>query len=90
MPLEIREARGRGLDAMLATAIMRSAYDSGSGVIDTRLELEDNTLVRAETLRFETKVARKHRVYRNHVVSASGCSNSDPDPGLTELEPDLP
>jgi hypothetical protein len=75
---------------MLASAMMESAHDAGFEVIDTHLEPEGNTLVRAETLRFETKAASKHRVYRNHVVSASGCSNSDPDPGLTELEPDLP
>ena len=49
---------------MLATAIMKSAHDSGFETIDTHLELEGNTLVRAEMLRFDAKVAKKHRVYR--------------------------
>jgi len=56
--------RGRGLDAMLATAMMRSAHDSGFELIDTHLELEGNTLVRSEMLRFDARVAKKHRVYK--------------------------
>jgi hypothetical protein len=56
--------RGRGLDAMLATSMMKSAHTSGFETIDTHLELEGNSLVRSEMLRFEAKVAKKHRLYR--------------------------
>jgi hypothetical protein len=56
--------RGRGLDAMLATVMMKSAHDSGFEVMDTHLELEGNTLIRSEMLRFGAKVAKKHRLYK--------------------------
>ncbi|UCG42125.1 MAG: hypothetical protein JSU73_09605 [candidate division WOR-3 bacterium] len=72
--------RGRGLDAMLATAIMKSARDSGFETIDTHLELEGNTLVRAEMLRFEAKAAKKYRVYKKALQPPPGSRTRTPPP----------
>jgi predicted GNAT family acetyltransferase len=58
------DCRGRGIDALLAMTMLRSAYSAGFRVIDTHSELETNTAVRAEMERFGGKVRKRFRVYQ--------------------------
>ena len=57
-----QEYRGRGLDTMLAVAMMREAREAGFEVIDTHHELESNTLVRHEMERLGGRVCKRLRI----------------------------
>lgn len=56
--------RGRGVDALLGAAIMRSAKEAGFTSMDSHHELEDNLAVRAEMERPGGVVYKRFRVYQ--------------------------
>jgi hypothetical protein len=54
--------RGKGLDVMMGVKMIASAHDQGKTVIDSHLELESNTKVRAEMEKMGGKVYKRFRV----------------------------
>ena len=58
------EFRGRGLDVFMGTAMYKSVQQYGFKHIDSHLELETNTKVRAEMERAGGKVYKRYRVYK--------------------------
>jgi ribosomal protein S18 acetylase RimI-like enzyme len=58
------EYQGRGLDVMMALAMLKSAQASGIEYADSHHELESNTLVQAEMKRMGGFVYKRHRVYQ--------------------------
>ncbi len=58
------EHRGKGLDAMMGVAMLRSAWEAGMDVIDTHHEMETNTSVRAEMERMGGVIYKKYRVWQ--------------------------
>jgi hypothetical protein len=56
--------QGRGLDVMMGIRLMESAKAEGKTVIDTHLELEYNTKVRAEMEKMGGVVYKKFRIYQ--------------------------
>jgi hypothetical protein len=61
----IREdCRGRGLDALLGAAMMRSAIAAGMTQMDSHHELEANSQVRAEMERVGGKVVKRFRIFQ--------------------------
>jgi len=59
-----RGHRGKGLDALMANSMYRSAIDAGMTHIDTHKEQEKNTKVRGELERVGGKIYKRYRVYR--------------------------
>ncbi len=60
--------RGHGVDVVGLAAILRSAIDGGFEVMDSHLELETNTRVRAEMERMGGQVCKRYRVYRKNLA----------------------
>lgn len=60
--------RNRGLAAMFAMGLVRDANAAGFTYADTHQELEFNTKVQAEMLRFGAQEYKRMRVYRKEVV----------------------
>lgn len=60
--------RGRGLDVMMGIKMLESAKFAGKTTIDTHLELEYNTLVRAEMERMGGKVYKRFRIYQKPLI----------------------
>jgi len=58
------EYRGRGLDVIMGIKMLESARTLGKTTIDTHLELEYNTNVRAEMERLGGIVYKKFRIYQ--------------------------
>jgi hypothetical protein len=56
--------RGRGLDVVMGIKMLESARTFGKTTIDTHLELEYNTNVRAEMERLGGVVYKKFRIYQ--------------------------
>ncbi len=56
------EYRGRGLNVLLATAMMRSARNAGFEYMDSHHELETNVSVRAEMERWGGQVYKRFRI----------------------------
>ena len=56
--------RGKGLDTLMAIAMIRSARDRDMEYVDSHHELESNIKMRAEMERMGGKVYKRHRVYR--------------------------
>lgn len=56
--------RGRGLDAVMGTAMMKTAHAEGFEVIDSHLELESNVQVRSEMERAGGKIIRRYRIFK--------------------------
>jgi len=54
--------RGKGLDVMMGVKMIASAHDQGKTVIDSHLELENNTKVRAEMEKMGGKVYKRFRI----------------------------
>lgn len=54
--------RGKGLDVMMGVKMIASAHDQGKTVIDSHLELEGNTKVRAEMEKMGGKVYKRFRI----------------------------
>jgi len=59
--------RGRGLDVMMGIKMLESAKAACKTTIDTHLELEYNTLVRAEMERMGGKVYKRFRIFQKSI-----------------------
>ena len=55
--------RGKGLDVLMGVRMFESAYKLGKTTMDSHLELEDNTKVRAEMEKVGGKVYKRFRVF---------------------------
>ncbi|MGE5394238.1 MAG: hypothetical protein ACM3P1_05790 [Candidatus Saccharibacteria bacterium] len=55
--------RGRGLDVMMGVKMLESAIEQGKTTIDSHLELENNTQVRAEMEKLDGKVYKRFRIF---------------------------
>ena len=58
-----QDYRGRGLNALLGTELMRAASKRGFKVMDSHLVLEENRLMCAEYEKMGGKVYKRYRVY---------------------------
>ena len=56
--------RGRGLDVLMGTRMIKSANEAGMEVMDTHHEMESNVKVRAEMEKMGGKLYKKFRVYK--------------------------
>ena len=61
------EYRGRGLDVMMGIKLLESAKAAGKTTIDSHLELEYNSLVRAEMERMGGQVYKRFRIYQKSI-----------------------
>jgi hypothetical protein len=59
--------QGRGLDVWMGLQLVRSAKETGKTVMDSHLELEYNTKVRAEMEKFGGKVYKKFRIFQREI-----------------------
>ena len=59
--------RGIGLDTMLGIKTLQTAQKKGLNNIDSHLELETNTKVRAEMEKMGGKVYKKYRIYKQDI-----------------------
>ena len=59
--------QGRGLDVWMGLSLVKSARDTGKTVMDSHLELEYNTKVRAEMEKFGGKVYKKFRIFQRDI-----------------------
>lgn len=59
-----QEYRGRGLDVLLGTAMMRSAKNAGFAYMDSHHEMETNVKVRAEMERLGGELYKRYRVFQ--------------------------
>lgn len=55
--------RGKGLDVMMGVKMLQSAISQGKTTIDSHLELEHNTQVRAEMEKLDGKVYKRFRIF---------------------------
>jgi GNAT superfamily N-acetyltransferase len=55
--------QGRGLDVLMGGKLLESARATGKTMLDSHLELEQNTKVRAEMERMRGKVYKRFRIY---------------------------
>ncbi len=55
--------RSKGLDVMMGVKMIASAHEQGKTVIDSHLELENNTKVRAEMEKMGGKVYKRFRIF---------------------------
>lgn len=56
--------RGKGVDVMLGVTMLESARSIGKTTIDSHLELESNTKIRAEMEKMGGKVYKRFRIYK--------------------------
>ncbi len=59
--------QGRGLDVLMGIKMFESARQAGKTTIDSHLELEYNTKVRAEMERVGGKVYKRYRIYQKDI-----------------------
>lgn len=59
--------RGRGVDALLGDAMIRSARAAGFTTFDSHHELEDNTRVQAEMARQGGEIYKRYRVFEKAI-----------------------
>jgi hypothetical protein len=59
-----------GIDAVMGVRMIEEAHKAGLKYIDSHLELENNTKMRAEMERMNGKVYKKYRIYKKDLVSA--------------------
>ncbi len=59
-----KEDRGKGLDVLMGTAMMRSARGAGFTHVDSHHELETNVKVRAEMERLGGELYKRYRIYQ--------------------------
>jgi len=59
-----QEYRGKGLDAVMGTAMMRSAKNAGFTHVDSHHEMETNVKVRAEMERLGGELYKRYRVFQ--------------------------
>jgi len=62
-----QEYRGRGLDVLMGTAMIRSAKNAGFEYMDSHYELESNVSVRAEMQRMGGQVCKRYRIFRKQL-----------------------
>jgi hypothetical protein len=60
--------RGKGLDVMMGVKMIASAHEQGKTVIDSHLELETNTKVRAEMEKMGGRVYKRFRIFRKDLL----------------------
>lgn len=61
------DMRGRGLDVLMGMAMYKSAQVYGFDHIDSHLELETNTKVRAEMERVGGEIYKRYRIFRKEL-----------------------
>jgi len=59
--------RGKGVDVMLGVTMLESARSIGKTTIDSHLELESNTKIRAEMEKMGGKVYKRFRIYKKEL-----------------------
>jgi hypothetical protein len=59
-----QEYRGKGLDVLLGTAMMRSAKNGGFACMDSHHEMETNVKMRAEMERLGAELYKRYRVFQ--------------------------
>ena len=59
--------RGKGLDTLMAIAMIKSAIKLGITYVDSHHELETNTKVQAEMKRMGGRIYKRHRVYKKEL-----------------------
>lgn len=59
--------RNHGLDAVMGTRMIRSARKAGLEYVDSHLELETNTKVRAEMERMGGKIYKRYRIFQKPI-----------------------
>jgi len=59
--------RNHGLDAVMGTRMIKSAWKAGLEYVDSHLELESNTKVRAEMERMGGKVYKRYRIFQKPI-----------------------
>jgi hypothetical protein len=57
------EDRGHGMDVIGMAAMLRSAITGGFEIMDSHLELETNTRVRAEMEKLGGQLCKRYRIY---------------------------
>ncbi len=62
-----KEYRGKGLDTLMAIAMIKSARNLGLEYTDSHHELETNTLVQAEMKKLGGEIYKRHRVYQKKI-----------------------
>ncbi len=58
------ECRGRGLDVLIGVNMIDSARKAGFEFLDSHLELESNTMVRAEMEKLEGQLYKRYRIFQ--------------------------
>jgi len=61
--------RGRGLDVMMGVKMLESAKSLGKTILDSHLELEYNTQVRAEMEKLNGKVYKRFRIFQKLLIN---------------------
>ncbi|UCC48361.1 MAG: hypothetical protein JSV41_12995 [Gemmatimonadota bacterium] len=61
------EFRGRGIDVLLGSAMIRSAREAGFEYMDSHHELESNYRVRAEMERMGGRVYKRYRIFQRRL-----------------------
>jgi ribosomal protein S18 acetylase RimI-like enzyme len=59
--------QGKGLDVIMGMKMLAAARKAGKTTIDSHLEMESNTKVRAEMERLGGKVYKKYRIYQKEI-----------------------
>lgn len=59
-----KEYRGRGLDVLLGTTMMRAAKNAGFEFMDSHHELESNVKVRAEMEKVSGEIYKRYRLFK--------------------------
>ncbi len=62
-----KEFRGQGLDVLMGTKILKSAWQKGMKTIDSHLVLETNSRMRAEYERLGGRIIRRFRIYQKEL-----------------------
>ena len=60
--------RGKGLDAVMGSRMIKSAHEAGLKTIDSHLELENNLKVRAEMERMGGVVYKRYRIFQKPIL----------------------
>ncbi len=60
--------RSKGFDVMMGVKMIASAHEQGKTVIDSHLELETNTKVRAEMEKMGGRVYKRFRIFRKDLL----------------------
>ncbi len=64
--------RNQGINAVMGVKMIEEAHKAGLKFIDSHLELETNTRMRAEMERMDGKVYKKYRIYKKDLTAGTG------------------